>query len=98
MMVLTISGDDAESEPAAFARDLLSGVLYVVDRNFVHFSFIGKVLEKDTIRGEVHSSLWLSSCLCLFVVFLEPKQEGHSSAERPSALRCNFYDHPALAG
>ena len=44
--VLTVSGDDGESEPAAFARDLLSGVLYVVDRNFVDFAFISAVLAK----------------------------------------------------
>jgi hypothetical protein len=36
--VLTVSGDDGESEPAAFARDLLEGVLYVVDRNFLDFA------------------------------------------------------------
>jgi hypothetical protein len=45
--VINISGDDGESEPAAFAKDLLCGVLYVVDRNFVDFAFIGAVLEKD---------------------------------------------------
>lgn len=38
--VVSVSGDDGESEPAAFARDLLSGVLYVVDRNFVDFPFV----------------------------------------------------------
>lgn len=36
--VVSLSGDDDESEPAAFARDLLSGVLYVVDRNFLDFA------------------------------------------------------------
>ena len=45
--VVSVSGDDGESEPAAFARDLLSGVLYVVDRNFVDFSFIAAVLARD---------------------------------------------------
>lgn len=44
--VVTVSGDDGESEPAAFARDLLSGVLYVVDRNFVDFAFLKAVLDK----------------------------------------------------
>lgn len=38
--VVSVSGDDGESEPAAFARDLLEGVLYVVDRNFLDFSFL----------------------------------------------------------
>jgi hypothetical protein len=36
--VVSVSGDDGESEAAAFAKDLLSGVLYVVDRNFVDFA------------------------------------------------------------
>ena len=54
--VVTVSGDDGESEPAAFAKDLLSGVLYVVDRNFVagqspvpapvDFAFVAAVLAK----------------------------------------------------
>ena len=44
--VVSVSGDDGESEPAAFARDLLSGVLYVVDRNFVDFAFIAAALAK----------------------------------------------------
>lgn len=46
--VLSVSGDDGESEPAAFAKDLLAGVLYVVDRNFVDFSFLAAVLGKDS--------------------------------------------------
>jgi Transposase DDE domain len=45
--VISVSGDDDESEPTAVAKDLLCGVLYVVDRNFVDFAFIGAVLEKD---------------------------------------------------
>jgi hypothetical protein len=45
--VVTVSGDDGESEPAAFARDLLRGVLYVVDRNFVDFSFMTALLGRD---------------------------------------------------
>jgi len=45
--VINVSGDDDESEPTAFAKDLLCGVLYVVDRNFVDFAFIRAVLEKD---------------------------------------------------
>ena len=46
--VVSLSGDDDESEPAAVAKDLLSGVLYVVDRNFVDFcSFIVPALAKD---------------------------------------------------
>jgi hypothetical protein len=45
--VISVSGDDGESEPAAVAKDLLSGVLYVVDRNFLDFSaFIAPVLAK----------------------------------------------------
>jgi len=45
--VVTVSGDDGESEAAAFARDLLSDVLYVIDRNFLEFSFLNQLLEKD---------------------------------------------------
>jgi hypothetical protein len=44
--VISVSGDDGESEAAAFAKDLLEGVLYVVDRNFVDFSFIAALLAK----------------------------------------------------
>ena len=44
--VVSVSGDDGESEPAAFARDLLDGVLYVVDRNFVDFAFLAALLAK----------------------------------------------------
>jgi hypothetical protein len=46
--VVTVSGDDGESEPAAFARDLLGGVLYVVDRNFVDFAFLKAVPDKGS--------------------------------------------------
>ena len=47
--VVTVSGgEDADgSEPDAVARDLLSGVLYVVDRNFIDFDFIKALLAKD---------------------------------------------------
>jgi hypothetical protein len=45
--VVTISGDDGLSEPAAFTPDLLSGVLYVVDRNFLDFGFLRQLLAKD---------------------------------------------------
>ena len=46
--VVSVSGDDGESEPAAFARDLLGGVLYVVDRNFVDFAFVAAVLARGS--------------------------------------------------
>lgn len=46
--VLTVSGDDQQSEPAAFAADILPGVLYVVDRNFVNFDFLRAVLDKGS--------------------------------------------------
>jgi hypothetical protein len=45
--VLTISGDDGCSEPQAFAKDLLGGVLYVVDRGFLDFTFLNALLAKD---------------------------------------------------
>jgi len=44
--VVTISGDDGLSEPAAFAPDLLEGVLYVFDRNFLDFAFLNELLAK----------------------------------------------------
>ncbi len=44
--VVTVSGDDGMSEPAAFAPDLLSGVLYVFDRNFLEFAFLDQVLAR----------------------------------------------------
>jgi hypothetical protein len=43
-----VSGGDGESEPAAFARDLLGGVLYVAHRNFVEFAFLRAVLDKGS--------------------------------------------------
>ena len=46
--VLTISGDDKQSEAAAFTPDILPGVLYVVDRNFIEFGFLRTVLEKGS--------------------------------------------------
>lgn len=45
--LITVSGDDAESEPTAFAKDLLHGVLYVVDRNFLDFAFLTALRRKD---------------------------------------------------
>jgi len=45
--VVSISGDDGQSEPAAFAPDLLRGVLYVFDRNFLDFAFLWQLLAKD---------------------------------------------------
>lgn len=44
--VISISGDDG-SEPAAFAGDLLRGVLYVLDRNFLDFDFLKQLLDRD---------------------------------------------------
>jgi Transposase DDE domain len=45
--VISISGDDGTSEPAAFAKDLLEGVLYVMDRNFLDFEFLRQLLGKN---------------------------------------------------
>jgi hypothetical protein len=45
--VITVSGDDGHSEPAAFAKDLLEGVLYVFDRNFLDFCFLAELLARD---------------------------------------------------
>ena len=46
--VISVSGDDGRSEPAAFAGDLLADVLYVLDRNFLDFAFLGAVLAKGS--------------------------------------------------
>jgi hypothetical protein len=46
--VITVSGDDGCSEPAAFGKDLLPGVLYVFDRNFLDFAFLGLVLGRGS--------------------------------------------------
>src|SRR5688500_10919760 len=46
--VVTVSGgDDGQSEPGAFAPDLLTGVLYVFDRNFLDFTFLNELLARD---------------------------------------------------
>jgi hypothetical protein len=45
--VVSVSGDDGDSEPAALAKDLLEGVLYVMDRNFLDFEFLALLLGKD---------------------------------------------------
>lgn len=45
--VVTVSGDDGQSEPAAFGADLLEGVLYVFDRNFLDFAFVARLIAKD---------------------------------------------------
>lgn len=43
--VVSISGDDG-SEPSAFAKDLMEDVCYVIDRNFLDFSFLNQLLDK----------------------------------------------------
>lgn len=50
--VVSISGDgstqdDESSEPAALARELLSDVLYVLDRNFLDFGLLHALSEKN---------------------------------------------------
>jgi hypothetical protein len=42
---MSISGAAQGSETAAVAKDLLAGVIYLVDRNFVDFDFFHAVLE-----------------------------------------------------
>ena len=65
--MLTVSGDDGESEPAAFAPDLLGGVLYVFDRNFLDFAFLGRVLAAGSdlvlrVRGNAPATRVLRTC------------------------------------
>jgi hypothetical protein len=43
-----VSGKGDGNEAAAFMRSIQSGCIYLVDRNFVNFSYINAVLEKDS--------------------------------------------------
>lgn len=43
-----VSGQGDGSEAAAFVRNLRSEVVYVADRNFVHFGFVNAVLAKGS--------------------------------------------------
>jgi len=45
---LDLSGAGDGSESAAFVRNLLEGVIYLLDRNFVDFVFLHAVLEKKS--------------------------------------------------
>lgn len=47
-MGLSISGKAEGSETAAVRADLLPEVIYVLDRNFIDFDFLGTVLAKDS--------------------------------------------------
>ena len=63
--VLSISGEDDGSEPAAVGRDLLSEVLYVFDRNFLDFDFLGQLPGKNNdfvlrIRSNAPATVVLS--------------------------------------
>jgi hypothetical protein len=61
--VVTVSGDDGRSEPGAFAPDLLAGVLYVFDRNFLDFAFLGELLARGNnfvlrVKGNARRPRW----------------------------------------
>ena len=43
-----VCGQEAGSEPKALMGHLKSGVIYLVDRLYVHFGFLNAVLEKDS--------------------------------------------------
>jgi hypothetical protein len=43
-----ISGGDDNTEAKAFIRRLKPGVIYVADRNFVHYGFVNAVFAKDS--------------------------------------------------
>lgn len=45
---LSVSGSDQGSEAAAFIGRLAPGVVYLVDRNFLHFGFLNAVLDKGS--------------------------------------------------
>ena len=75
--VLSISGDDGLSEPASFIKDLLSGVLYVVDRNFLNFEFLKALLEKDNdFVLRVHGNAPLVRVIGTRAIALEDVQAG----------------------
>jgi hypothetical protein len=43
-----VDGNEQGNEAAAFAKQLLAGVIYICDRNFVNFDFIHAVLDKGS--------------------------------------------------
>jgi hypothetical protein len=45
---MSVSGKDEGSEAAAFMKKIHSGVVYLFDRNFVHFGLINTVLQHDS--------------------------------------------------
>lgn len=45
---LSVSGQDEGSEAAAFISRLHRGVIYLIDRNFVHFEFLNEVLSHES--------------------------------------------------
>ena len=45
---LSVSGSDEGSEAAAFMKRIISGVVYLLDRNFVHFGMINAVLDNGS--------------------------------------------------
>lgn len=47
-MGMSVSGKAEGSETAAVAADLLGEVIYVLDRNFIDFEFLGAVIEKNS--------------------------------------------------
>jgi hypothetical protein len=75
--VLSVSGDDGLSEPAAFAGELLSGVLYVVDRNFVNFDFLQALLAKDNdFVLRVHDKVPLARVVSARAIAAEDAEAG----------------------
>ncbi|HET6252193.1 MAG TPA: IS4 family transposase [Tepidisphaeraceae bacterium] len=45
---LSVSGNDEGSEAAAFQKKILPGVIYLFDRNFVHFGLINTVIDRGS--------------------------------------------------
>ena len=43
-----ISGGDDNGEAKAFLRNIKPGVIYVVDRNFIHYGFINEIFDKGS--------------------------------------------------
>jgi hypothetical protein len=66
---LSVSGADEGSEAGAFMKRILPGVIYLLDRNFVHFGLINRVLERGSdlvlrLRSDTKFNFTTDNPLC----------------------------------
>jgi hypothetical protein len=66
---LSVSGQDEGCEPAAFLSHLASDVIYLLDRNFIHFDLLCQVLERNSdfvlrLRKSTNFQGWRDLPLC----------------------------------